>query len=126
MFENCKKVERTINNRHVTFQSINTTNTGVICERDDGYVYLISYNTCVAVYEISRHRLYRTWTGYSATTAKHVGLFCKYINEKYNDGLCAFTYFDWKNRTSYELDKMEYAWLDAVVRETRLRIRYKR
>ena len=126
MFENCKKVEKTIGNRHVTFQSVNTTNTGVIYERGDGFVYLISYYTCVAVYDIAKRAMYRTWLGYTPTTAKHVGLFCKYINEKYNDGLHAFTYYDWKNCHSNALDKQEYAWLSGVVEETRFRIQYKR
>ena len=125
MFENCKKVKSTLYSTSISFKSINTTNTGVICEYD-GYVYLISYNTCVAVYEISGHRLYRTWFGFSQTTSRHISLFCKYINEKYNDGLMAFTYYGWKNRNSNALDKLEYISLSRVVQETRLRIQYKR
>lgn len=126
MFENCKKVESTIYNRPVILQSINTTNTGVIYERGDGYVYLISYYTCVAVYDIVKHAMYRTWMGYTPTTAKHVALFCRYINEKYNYGLNAFTYHDWKCNNSNATDKMEYAYHITVVDETRLRIPCKR
>ena len=99
MFENCKKVTKEINGHTITVQAINTTRTGLIYENGYGFVFLTSYHTCVAVYDIAKHAMYRTWSGYSATIARHVGLFCKYINEKYNDGLHAFDYYDWKAAT---------------------------
>lgn len=125
MFENCKKVTKVINDKVITVQSVNTTNSGIIYERGDGYVYLISYYTCVAVYDIAKHAMYRTWMGYTQTTAKHVGLFCKYINEKYNNGLNAFTYHDWKCNNSNACDRKEYWYPALVVEEARVRIPYK-
>ena len=90
-------------------QAINTTNTGVIYDQGDGYLFLISYDICVAIYSIERNYIYRAWDGFSATSAKHIGLFCKYINEKYNNGLSAFNYYDWKeSKPNHGFDKKCY------------------
>lgn len=35
-------------------------------------IYLISYETCVAVYNKRTKKVINTWGGYSATTSKHI------------------------------------------------------
>ena len=96
-------------------------NRAAVIECKGGYTALQSYSTIVCV--LYRGKLYRTWSGYSRTTANHISRFCEM------NGLRAFLlendiYFEisatgffcgWHfeiNASAAEAEKIN-AWLDA-------------
>lgn len=90
-----------------------------ICAIDDEYnlAYLISYYTVVAVYDMKTATIYRTWNGWTRTTARHVSLFAKFMH---NDSAANFTYFDWK--CAQNIDGAQILPLDWLVRDARIKI----
>lgn len=94
-----------------------------ICILDDEHnlAYCLSYYTIVAVYDMKREKLYRTWPDWSRSTSHHISLFAKYL---YKECSANFTYYDWKNASR---DYTEYGHIclpfDFLVNETRNHIK---
>lgn len=91
---------KTINLRDYEITQLVTTGTGLLVhEINSGIYYCISYDTIVAVYDNVSRTLYRTWDGFSRTTAKHIGLFCHAVNAVCSESI---SYFQWKTSPDYD------------------------
>ena len=90
----------TINERTYEITPLVTTRTGLaVHEPNSGIYYCLSYDTVVAVYDNVTRTLYRTWPGYSAATAKHIGIWAKLINSQCSTN---YTYYAWKSANDYD------------------------
>lgn len=69
-------------------------NRAAVIECKGGYTALQSYNTIVCV--LYRGKLYRTWGGYSRTTANHISRFCDM------NGLRRISKKEWENMPVFD------------------------
>lgn len=92
----------TINGHTYEITPLVTTRTGLaVHELNSGIYYCLSYDTVVAVYDNATRTLYRTWSDFSHTTAKHIGIWARLINSQCSTN---FTYCTWKSAKDYDGD----------------------
>ena len=106
----------TLNGRNYAITPLVTTKRGLHVDINDGYLYCVSYYTVVCVYDIANDVLIRTWTDYSATTAKHIGTFLRMVNSEYGTH---YSYYDWKNAITMARIECKFYPLDWLVNNVR-------